>query len=165
MQNEKQDAISVINSQIRVWDCESHMFLQPLVKHVICENGTPCRFIAYRMTRCLTTELYSLPTILEDQTRFLISRATGMRDGNNAPIFQGDIVSFRLADEGGAAVTAEVFWHPDGMWVPMPLFQGRLLVPVGKDGSEKYENRCSGFTVIGNKYENPQLLDDVLPRE
>lgn len=165
MQNEKQDAISVINSQIRVWDCESHMFLQPLVKHVICENGTPCRFIAYRMTRCLTTELYSLPTILEDQTRFLISRATGMRDGNNAPIFQGDIVRFPLADKGGASVTAEVFWHPDGMWSPMTILQEHLLIPVGKDGSEKYENRCSGFTVIGNKYENPQLLDDVLPRE
>lgn len=26
-------------------------------------------------------------------------------------------------------------------------------------------NKGSGFTVIGNKYENPQLLDDVLPRE
>lgn len=45
------------------------------------------------------------------------------------------------------------------------ILQEHLLIPVGKDGSEKYENRCSGFTVIGNKYENPQLLDDVLPRE
>lgn len=65
----------------------------------------------------------------------------------------------------GASVTAEVFWHPDGMWSPMTILQEHLLIPVGKDGSEKYENRCSGFTVIGNKYENPQLLDDVLPRE
>lgn len=160
-----QDSISVLSSQIRVWDCESHMFLRPLVKHVICENGKECRFVAYCMAKGMTTVLYSLPDILEAPTRFLISRATGMRDGNNAPIFQGDIVSFRLADEGGATVTAEVFWHPDGMWSPMPLFQGRLLIPVRKDGSEKYENRCSGFTVIGNKYENPQLLDDVLPRE
>lgn len=101
MQNEKQDAIAVINSQIRVWDCESHMFLQPLVKHVICENGTPCRFIAYRMTMGLTTELYPLPTILENPTRFLISRATGMTDSNGVPIFQGDIVRFPLADKGG----------------------------------------------------------------
>ena len=161
------DVISTLVRNIRVWDCSTGAFLQPVDKHVVAEDGTEFRFIAYKTgdgTRC---SLVTLPQILENNTRFILTRNTGMNDSNGTPIFQGDIVSFYVLSgqhETEEKLFAEVHWNSDGMWSPMGCFDDALCTSGGFP-EDILMDAVKWFTVVGNKFEHPQLLRQCVPRD
>lgn len=75
---------------------------------------------------------------------------TGINDCNGREIFEGDIVKldedFAKA-QGYSSTISEVIWDEDGALFDTPKIQYAL-----SQHNSKY------FTVIGNIYENPQLI-------
>jgi uncharacterized phage protein (TIGR01671 family) len=81
---------------------------------------------------------------------------TGLRDINGIEIFEGDIVSAVEEEKfGGESSVTDVIQNMDGQWQVRTLGKDDVKyshgLPIAWGGWEKLE-------VIGNIYENPELL-------
>lgn len=83
----------------------------------------------------------------------ILMQYTGLKDKNGVEIFEGDIV---IAWSQGVKGTFEIKRRIDGLW---------LLYPAWKNGQFWYlsptEDGRETIEVIGNIYENPNLLESV----
>lgn len=83
----------------------------------------------------------------------ILMQYTGLKDKNGVEIFEGDIV---IAWSQGVKGTFEIKRRIDGLW---------LLYPAWKDGRFWYlsptEDGRESIEVIGNIYENPELIESV----
>ncbi|MTB77630.1 hypothetical protein GKS24_03175 [Streptococcus uberis] len=83
----------------------------------------------------------------------ILMQFTGLKDKNGVEIFEGDIV---IAWSQGVKGTFEIKRRIDGLW---------LLYPAWKDGRFWYlsptEDGRESIEVIGNIYENPELIESV----
>lgn len=110
---------------------------------------------------------------LMHQLGILISQFTGLHDANGKEIYEGDIISFCW--EGVDKIGRIAF---DGSFILQPLYEGKVQV-----GNRAYQftgwlalirrsesitemvslddvfNTCGKAYVIGNVYENPELLE------
>ena len=85
---------------------------------------------------------------LTEVTSFLM-QYTGLEDKNGKEIYEGDILDFvHLC----GVRPAPIFWRNGGFWVAVndPGYEDRWIVPDPEE--------CE---VIGNIYENPELLNPV----
>lgn len=80
---------------------------------------------------------------------FILLQFTGLRDRNNNEIYEGDIVSFYY--RGKKNVKAEIIWNPLGMWSLKWIDDGYI---------NNFYINPNKLTIIGNKYENPELLEN-----
>lgn len=105
---------------------------------------------------------------------FILLQFIGVKDKNDNQIFEGDIVE---AWSAGSKGVFEIKWRQGGapMWLLYPNFQhrehwhihateygnGKILIDVsGKiTGKNKVGFYDDGLEVIGNIYENPELLN------
>lgn len=72
-------------------------------------------------------------------------------DGNDRVLYYGDIVEWRGADEGYSANISEIVWDID-------LCQYARQLGIGwKIGLN--QRVCPQLTLLGNRYENPELLE------
>jgi uncharacterized phage protein (TIGR01671 family) len=118
------------------------------------------RKIKFRVYRLDTKELKP-PFALEDAmavssfheplnvTKHVVMQYTGFRDKNGKEIYEGDVIQF-LSHKG------DVYWDESGLW-------------AAHWNEQKYNERLfvfnqKKFEVIGNIYENPELLRDHLER-
>lgn len=82
----------------------------------------------------------------------ILMQSTGLFDVNGKEIFEGDIV---IAWSQGVKGTFEIKRRIDGLW---------LLYPAWKDGQFWYlsptEDGRETIEIIGDIYQNPELLED-----
>ncbi|KKF55655.1 YopX family protein [Streptococcus uberis] len=83
----------------------------------------------------------------------ILMQYTGLKDKNGVEVFEGDIV---IAWSQGVKGAFEIKRRIDGLW---------LLYPAWKDGQFWYlsptEDGRETIEIIGNIYENPDLLESV----
>lgn len=84
---------------------------------------------------------------------YTLMQSTGLFDKNGVEIFEGDVV---IAWSQGVKGIFEIKRRIDGLW---------LLYPAWKDGQFWYlsptEDGRETIEIIGNIYENPDLLESV----
>ena len=82
---------------------------------------------------------------------FIIMQSTGLKDKNGKEIYEGDIV---VAMSQGVKALGKVKRRIDGYWLMYPAWQhGELWHIV-----ENVDTGETAVEVIGNIYENPELL-------
>ena len=86
---------------------------------------------------------------------FILMQSTGLKDKNGKEIYEGDIV---VAMSQGVKALGKVKRRIDGYWLMYPAWQhGELWHIV-----ENVDTGETGVEVIGNIYENPELLEEVI---
>ena len=85
-----------------------------------------------------------------EQTKLIPLEYTGLHDKNGREIYEGDIVSFEKRGE----IRRMVIEYNEGWCIWEPL----SWEPIPGHSACPYE-----YEVIGNIYENPELLDEPIP--
>lgn len=86
-----------------------------------------------------------------------VMQYTGLKDKNGVDIYEGDIVK---ASSQGLSGTFEIIWRQEGSpcWILYPAWQNKLLWSL--DGEKRKDGHYyDDVEIIGNIYENPELLE------
>lgn len=82
-----------------------------------------------------------------------IMQSTGLKDKNGVEIFEGDIIASQNKDRKNWYVSHhEVVWNDAG-------FKGKQICSSSFIGLDYWTRGADGYVVIGNIYENPELLE------
>ena len=83
----------------------------------------------------------------------ILMQSTGLKDKNDKEIFEGDILAFETDDE---VINVNVFWDEEHALFMFESKKYNEQEPL----AELVENNTYPFEIIGNIYENPELLED-----
>lgn len=126
--------------KFRVWLSDPDVKKMLRVKAFIFDNDK---------TECVCGYAYDF--YLEDEDAILM-QSTGLRDKNGKEIFEGDILAIET-DEG--ILNVNIFWdskHALFMFESKKCNEKDLL-------AELVEDNAYPFEIVGNIYENPELLE------
>lgn len=101
-------------------------------------------------TKCNYT--FSLHLIPLDKVELM--QSTGLKDKNGKEIFEGDIIAIEL-DDTETPINARVFQNSKIGVLMFHVFEDDEDVPM----VELLEDNSVAFEIIGNVYENPELLE------
>lgn len=82
-----------------------------------------------------------------------LMQSTGLKDKNGKEIFDGDILACKTDDE---VINLNVFWDEEHALFMFESKKYNEQEPL----AELVENNTYPFEIIGNIYENPELLED-----
>lgn len=102
-------------------------------------------------TRCVCGYAYDF--YLEDEDATLM-QSTGLKDKNGKEIFEGDVIAIEV-DDTGTPINARVFQNSKIGVLMFYVFEDNEDVPM----VELLEDNSVAFEIIGNIYENPELLE------
>lgn len=85
---------------------------------------------------------------------FEIMQSTGLKDKSGKEIFEGDIIAIEV-DDTGTPINARVFQNSKIGVLMFHVFEDDEDVPM----VELLEDNSVAFEIIGNVYENPELLE------
>ena len=83
-----------------------------------------------------------------------LMQSTGLKDKNGKEIFEGDVIAIEV-DETGTPINARVFQNSKIGILMFHVFEDNEDVPM----VELLEDNSVAFEIIGNIYENPELLE------
>lgn len=131
--------------KFRAWDGELKEMIGP-------EEVLSCSFIG------LDGEWLGLSDLLKGEGGFELMQYTGLKDKNGVEIYEGDIVE---AFSHGVKGTFEVKWRQEGSpsWILFPAWQSSQMWYLHAVETEKGYYK-DNVTVVGNIYENPELLKE-----
>ena len=85
---------------------------------------------------------------------FVLMQSTGLKDKNGKEIFEGDIIAIEV-DDTETPINARVFQNSKIGVLMFHVFEDNEDVPM----VELLEDNSVAFEIIGNVYENPELLE------
>ena len=125
----------------RAWDSVE----KKVVEHFfITDNGLICN-----MEKPTSDSKLLIPI---EKSELILMQSTGLFDKNNTEIFEGDVLAIET-DEG--VTNLKVFWdekHALFMFESKKYNEKDLLAELVEDNTYPFE-------IIGNIYENPELLE------
>lgn len=83
----------------------------------------------------------------------ILMQSTGLKDKNGKEIFEGDILACKTDDE---VINLNIFWDEEHALFMFESKKYNEQEPL----AELVENNTYPFEIIGNIYENPELLED-----
>nr|DAQ54079.1 MAG TPA: YopX protein [Caudoviricetes sp.] len=125
--------------KFRVWLTDIDQMLR--VKALVFEKDK---------TRCFCG--YSFDFYLEDENA-TIMQSTGLKDKNGREIFEGDILACKTDDE---VINLNIFWDEEHALFMFESKKYNEQEPL----AELVEDNTYPFEIIGNIYENRELLED-----
>lgn len=100
----------------------------------------------------LTSEFYKLiEQDIQGGEQFTLMQYTGLKDQNGVEIYEGDIVTAYPKITRDNAFKREVVWHGDGYYLKEVADTKSITIQLSKANLV--------MEVIGNIYENPELLE------
>lgn len=85
----------------------------------------------------------------------VLMQSTGLKDKNGVEIFEGDVIGSQNKDRSNWYVSHhKIVWHDTG-------FVGKQICSSSFIGLEHWTRGENGYVVIGNIYENPELLEQA----
>ena len=91
--------------------------------------------------------------ITADPDEIVLMQSTGLKDKNGKEIFEGDILACKTDDE---VINLNVFWDEEHALFMFESKKYNEQEPL----AELVENNTYPYEIIGNIYENPELLED-----
>ena len=88
-----------------------------------------------------------------DDGFYSIMQSTGLKDKNDKEIFEGDILACKTDDE---VINLNIFWDEEHALFMFESKKYNEQEPL----AELVENNTYPFEIIGNIYENRELLED-----
>ena len=104
----------------------------------------------------LEDELYCIGdgiTYMVSAEDLVLMQSTGLKDKNGKEIFEGDILACKTDDE---VIHLNIFWDEEHALFMFESKKYNEQEPL----AELVENNTYPFEIIGNIYENPELLED-----
>lgn len=83
-----------------------------------------------------------------------LMQSTGLKDKNSEEIFEGDVIAIEL-DDTETPINARIFQNSKIGVLMFHVFEDNEDVPM----VELLEDNSVAFEIIGNIYENPELLE------
>lgn len=95
-----------------------------------------------------------VPFIEIDFDEVTFMQSTGLKDKNGKEIFEGDVIAIEV-DDTETPINARVFQNSKIGVLMFHVFEDNEDVPM----VELLEDNSVSFEIIGNIYENPELLE------
>lgn len=90
----------------------------------------------------------------EDMKEYELMQSTGLKDKNGKEIFEGDIIAIEV-DDTETPISAKIFQNNKIGVLMFHVFEDNEDVPM----VELLEDNSVAFEIIGNIYDNKELLD------
>jgi len=123
--------------KFRAWDKENKAFM-PSEGYAICDGDVMGLRYGNEMEDVLTDQIE-------------LMQYTGLKDNNGREVYEGDVLDIGLQNQDGKPVVAPVSYEK--------YIAGYVLDNGGNGIWQRLDEDCE---VIGNIYENPELLEEEL---
>lgn len=91
-----------------------------------------------------------------EKENYVLMQCTGLKDKNGTLIYEGDIVTFEKSENAGKLRKGVVKYYKPYCWFFIEVSENKWARPFNAIPNRQY------LEVIGNIYENKELLDEQI---